>query len=188
MLPVVVEGIRLRLRELSARDHTALCRLWGDPVITRYMAFNAMSAQEVDQVISRARAESRKRPRSDYMLAAASIADDALIGTIRMTVGAERSIYCGRLTVDRKLQKQGYAAEIVELANRFCFTALNAHRVWGVVHRDNPAAGQTLLNTGMTFEGHIRDFFYARGTWHTVESFSILEDEWKLRSASQAPD
>lgn len=147
-----------------------------------------MSAQEVEQVISRARAESRKRPRSDYMLAAASIADDVLIGTIRMTVGAERSVYCGRLTVDRKLQNQGYAAEIVELANRFCFTVLNAHRVWGVVHRDNPAAGQTLLNTGMTFEGHIRDFFYARGTWHSVESFSILEDEWKLRSASQAPD
>jgi RimJ/RimL family protein N-acetyltransferase len=188
LLPVVVEGNRLRLRELSAGDHPALCRLWGDPAITRYMAFSVMSAQEVEQAIRQARAESRKRPRSDYMLAAADIAGDVLVGTIRMTIGAERSIYCGRLTVARELQKHGYAAEIVDLSNQFCFTVLNAHRVWGVVHRDNPAARQTLLNTGMTFEGCIRDFFYARGAWHTVESFSILEDEWKLRSAGRAPD
>ena len=72
----------------------------------------------------------------------------------------------------------GYAAEIVDLANGFCFTALNAHRVWGVVHQDNPAAKQALLKTGMTFEGRIRDFFYARGTWHNVDSYSILEHEW----------
>ena len=178
MFPVVVEGNRLRLRELAAADHPALCRLWGDPVIAHYMAFDAMGPQEVEQAIGEAQAEAQKQPRSDYTLGAATIADDGLVGTIRMTVGAFRSVYCGRLTVSRDYQNRGYAAEIVDLANGFCFTALNAHRVWGVVHQDNPAAKQALLKTGMTFEGRIRDFFYARGTWHNVDSYSILEHEW----------
>jgi RimJ/RimL family protein N-acetyltransferase len=112
------------------------------------------------------------------MLGVARIADDALVGTIRMTVGAYRSVYCGRLAVTRKQQSRGYAAEIVDLGNRFCFTILKAHRVWGVVHQDNPAAKQVLLNNGMTYEGRIRDFFYARGAWHNVDSYSILENEW----------
>jgi RimJ/RimL family protein N-acetyltransferase len=178
MFPVVVEGDRLRLRELADADHPELCRLWGDPVIAHYMAFDAMGPQEVEQAIGQAQAEAQKQPRSDYTLGAATIADDVLVGTIRMTVGAFRSVYCGRLTVSRDYQNRGYAAEIVDLANGFCFTALNAHRVWGVVHQDNPAAKQALLKTGMTFEGRIRDFFYARGIWHNVDSYSILENEW----------
>jgi [ribosomal protein S5]-alanine N-acetyltransferase len=179
VFPVVVEGSRLKLRELAAGDHPALCRLWGDSVIARHMAFSAMTPGEVDQAITEAQAETRRRPRTDYTLGAASIADNVLVGTIRMTSAAERSVYCGRLTVRRDLHNQGYASEIVELSSRFCFTVLKAHRVWGAAHEDNRAARQVLLNARMTFEGCIRDFFYARGAWHTVASYSILEDEWR---------
>jgi RimJ/RimL family protein N-acetyltransferase len=176
-----MDGDRLRLRELAPGDHPALCGLWGDAAIAHYMAFSAMTAPEVERTIGEARAEARRRPRGDYTLGAASIADDVLVGTIRMTVGAYRSVYCGRLTVSRELQNQGYASEIVDLGNRFCFTVLKAHRVWGAVHEGNPAARQTLLNSGLTYEGRIRDFFYARGAWHNVDSYSILEHEWPSR-------
>jgi [ribosomal protein S5]-alanine N-acetyltransferase len=184
MFPVLVEGDRLRLRELAAGDHPELCRLWGDPAIAFFMAFTAMNAQEAAQAIEEAQAEARKRPRTDYTLGAAGLADDLLVGTIRMTTGAYRSVYCGRLTVSRELRNQGYAAEIVNLGNRFCFTTLMAHRVWGVVHEDNPAARQTLLSSGLTHEGRIRDFFYARGAWHNVDSYSILEHEWPPAGAT----
>ena len=187
MFPVLIESQRLRLRELTAADHPALCQLWGDPVIAHYMAFSAMTAQEVAQAIAEAGAEARRRPRSDYTLGAASLADDVLVGTIRMTAGAFRSVYCGRLTVSRELQNKGYALEILDLAHRFCFTILKAHRVWGVVHEDNPSAKQALLKAGLTYEGHIRDFFYARGAWHNVDSYSILEDEWPPRPAGGRP-
>ena len=183
MSPALIEGYRLRLRELTADDHPALCQLWGDPVIAHYMAFTAMTAGEVAQAIGEAQAEARRRPRSDYTLGAASLASDVLAGTIRMTVGAFRSVYCGRLTVTRELQNQGYASEILDLAHRFCFTILKAHGVWGVVHVDNPSAKQALLKAGLTYEGRIRDFFYARGAWHNVDSYSILEHEWPPRQA-----
>ena len=185
MFPVLIESQRLRLRELTAADHPALCQLWGDPAIAHYMAFIAMTAAEVAQAIEEAQAEARRRPRSDYTLGAASLAGDVLAGTIRMTVGAFRSVYCGRLTVSRELQNQGYASEIVDLGNRFSFTILQAHRVWGVVHEDNPAAKRALLNSGYTYEGHIWDFFYARGAWHNVDSYSILEHEWPPRQAGR---
>lgn len=188
MFPVVVEGNRLRLRELAAKDHAVLCRLWGDPVIAHYMAFSAMTPQEVQQAITEAQAEASSQARSDYMLGAATVADDVLAGTVRMTAGGQRSVYCSRLTVSRDLQNQGYASEIVDLAERFCFTTLNAHRVWGVVHENNPAAQQVMVHAGMTFEGRIRDFFYARGEWHNVVSYSILENEWQLQPGDRVPN
>jgi RimJ/RimL family protein N-acetyltransferase len=129
MFPVVVEANRLRLQELAAADHLALCRRWGDPVIAHYTAFDAMGPQEVEQAIGEAQAEAQEQPRSDYTLGAATTADDVPVGTIRMTVGALRNVYCSRLTVSRDYQNRGYAAEIVDLANGFCFTSLNAHRV-----------------------------------------------------------
>ncbi len=68
----------------------------------------------------------------------------------RTAEGSRRcSVYCGRLTVSRELQSRGYASEMAELSNRFRFTVLKAHRVRGVVHEDNAAARQALLNTGM---------------------------------------
>jgi RimJ/RimL family protein N-acetyltransferase len=187
VFPVVVEGNRLRLRELRAEDYAVLCRLWGDPVIAHYMALSAMTPGEVQQAIEEAQAEARSRPRSDYMLGAARIADNVLAGTVRLSVGDQRSIYCSRLTVCRDVQNMGYASEIVDLSNRFCFTTLKAHRVWGVVHEDNQAAQQVMMHAGMTFEGRVRDFFYARDAWHNVVSYSILENEWQLRPAGRVP-
>lgn len=188
MFPVLVEGDRLRLRELATGDHPQLCRLWGDPVITHYMAFTAMTAREAAQAIEEAQSQARKRPRTDYTLGAATLADDLLVGTIQMTAGAYRSIYCGRLTVCQESRNLGYASQIVELASRFCFTTLMAHRVWGVVHTENPAAKQMLVASGLTREGRIRDFFYARGAWHDVDSYSILEHEWPPAVPGQEPD
>jgi RimJ/RimL family protein N-acetyltransferase len=151
------------------------------------MAFSIMTAPEVAQAIADAQADARGRPRTDYLLGAADLADDVLVGTIRMTIGPYRSIYCGRLAVCQEQQHQGYAGEIIELGNRFCFATLKAHRVWGVVHPDNSAARQALISGGLTYEGRIRDFFYARGAWHDVDSYSILEQEWLPGPSGQEP-
>ena len=185
MHPVEVTGSRgrLRLREFVTTDASALHRVYGDPVATRYLSFEPRSTDEVELIVRRIVVDARAVPRREYAMAVVATDDGSLIGMARLDVGDHRSGQIGfALRPDR--WHQGLGTEAVQALLELAFGRLGLHRVWGARSPTNEASARLMNRMGMREEGRIRDHVFVRGAWRDSVVHSILEDEWVAPRAS----
>jgi ribosomal-protein-alanine N-acetyltransferase len=69
-------------------------------------------------------------------------------------------------------------AEAVAVAVRFGFLRLRLHRIEANVTAGNAASAGLLKRLGFTLEGTWRDKVYARGQFHDLWQFGLLENEY----------
>lgn len=67
-LPTLTVGV-VRLREFTIGDTDALHRVYGDPVATRHLSFDARSREQVAEVLAGIIARRQADPRTEYALA-----------------------------------------------------------------------------------------------------------------------
>jgi RimJ/RimL family protein N-acetyltransferase len=182
-------GLRVFLREHVPSDVEAMRRIWCDPGLMRHMATPTMTLTDVENTLAEAAREARRDERRTYRLAVVRRADDVLAGSIALDLERYSSAYGHSITLDPAIARLGYGADTIHVLLGLAFEDLHLHRVWCMCAEDNAPARGLMLKAGFQPQGKIRDFCFKNDRWQAVDTFSILEDEWRAvergRSASR---
>ena len=182
IFPALVEGERIRVREVNIDDFEATWRWASRPEFFRFLPTDQPTRDEerawLDSVVD----EAHEVPRRQYELGIEVVDSCELIGMVRLGIDSERHRSAGigyGISPDR--WGHGYATEAAQLIVGFGFEVLWLHRVWATHHPDNLASRKVLERVGLGEEGRRRDDRFVGGAWCDSVVCSILEDEWRLR-------
>ena len=106
--------------------------------------------------------------------------DDEIVGEIEFfpitnyLVGYELSY----LIFGEEHAGKGYATEAVQLLTEYLFARLRTNRLQLNIHPDNEASRRVATKAGYTLEGLMRGCWFHGGTYHDLEIWSILRDEF----------
>jgi ribosomal-protein-alanine N-acetyltransferase len=185
IFPVLVEGERLRLREVNIDDLEATWE-WASRVeFFRFLPIDQPTREEERAWLDSIVTESHERARHQYELGVEVLDGSELIGMVRLGIDSERhrSANIG-YGISPNRWGNGYATEAAQLIVGFGFEALGLHRIWATHHPDNLASRKVLEKVGLREEGRRRDERFVGGLWYDSVVCSILEDEWRLRRGS----
>lgn len=179
MYPVEIAGLRLRLRELTDEDVAAVHSVYGDAEATRHLSFEPRDHAQVAAIVARSIDSAAVRPRTEYALAVTETASGGLVGFARLALDphAQRAATIG-FALRPASWGVGLGTETVHLLCALGFGRLGLHRIWAARAPLNTGSAKTLLRSGMTEEGRIREHVFVRGAWRDSVTYSILDHEW----------
>lgn len=104
---------------------------------------------------------------------------DEAVGTVELRPGADqdRNAELG-IMLDPDLHGDGLGTEAVGLMVRYGFETLGLHRIWARTDERNAAMQRVFKKCGFTHEGAQREHRYADGTYHDMEIYGLVRDEW----------
>jgi RimJ/RimL family protein N-acetyltransferase len=178
-LPLDTE--RLRLRDARADDFAAVHRYASDPEVTRFTSWGPNDAEETQEFLVRALAAANAEPRADFGLLVEERAHGAVIGGCGLHPRPHPREWEVGYVFARDAWGRGFATETVRALCGFGFETLGAHRLRAGVFVGNAASARVLEKLGFRREGHLRRAQLARGAWHDVWVYALLEDEWHSR-------
>jgi len=168
---------RLRLRAPLLRDAAALRDILGDPEVTRYHNMPTLTTLAEAQAALE-RLQQRYAARDTIRWAIEQVEHGDMIGTVgllrfdfehrRAEVGYE---------IARRLWGRGIAPEAAAAVIRYGFSVLGLHRIEAGILPGNDASVRVVQKLGFVEEGLRRDYLYAKGRFHTLRWFSLLETE-----------
>ena len=97
---------------------------------------------------------------------------------------AEIGIFVG----DKSIWGRGVGSEAMALVMGYGFDYLNLHRIFLRVFAENTRAIHVYESLGFQHEGRFRDTEWRHGRWHDMLYMSVLETEWRQRSAGKVAD
>jgi RimJ/RimL family protein N-acetyltransferase len=185
IFPVLVEGERIRLREVNIDDFEATWQWASRAEFFRFLPIDQPTRDEERAWLDSIVAQAHEIPRRQYHLGIKIVDGSKLIGMVRLAIDSQRhrsaSIAYG---ISPEHWGHGYATEAAQLIVGFAFDALGLHRVWASHHPDNIASRKVLEKVGLREEGRQRDDRFVGGVWYDSVVCSILEDEWRLKRGS----
>ena len=108
------------------------------------------------------------------------IDDNKMIGTARLVeIDYKRRSVMWGYGIDPRLWGDGYVFEIQELLKEYIFEKLKLNRLSGMTMVENNRTISTLLATGCTEEGILRQYYKKHnGGYHDAWMYSLLADEY----------
>ena len=177
-----METERLILRTLRDEDVEALCAIYGDAAVIRYMADQDKPVTELEElqwIIDWSRRMYGNGSGIRWAIQLKSAKNSGLIGT------------CGFHLLDRHNQhvevgydlakaywRQGIMSEALRPILRYGFERLSVHRIEANVTAGNIASVKTLLKAGFQQEGVWRERAYLRGRYYDLMQFGLLRGEF----------
>ena len=168
-----------RLRVSDARDMYDYARLES---VTRYLLWSPHTdSDDTRQYLSYV--QGRYREGTFYDWAIVDRASGKMIGTCGFPQIYElnASLEVGYV-LHPDFWGKGYATEVLGLLLQFAFTTLRMHRVEARCFEDHVASRRVMEKCRMRYEGSLRDGVLAKGHYHTVALYSILEQEFSISS------
>jgi len=186
----VLRTSRLVLRELNLEDCDALHEIESNPVVTRYLPFDARTAAEARAYLETAVCDQRANPRHTYDLAITlrnaqpelrlPVPDHTLIGrcglSIRRPQHQEAVVW---YVLHPAAWGRGFAVEAATAVLEFGFNGLGLHRIWADCDPRNTASCQVAERLNMRLEGHLRENYFLKGEWCSTAVYAMLEGEWR---------
>ena len=186
--PVVLDGGRLRLREVGLADLDDAWAWSSDERFFRYLPVEQPADREAERLwLESVIAEAIGTPRRQYQLGIELAETGSLVGMTRIGVDSERhrSANIG-YGVAPAFWGRGIASEAAALIVGFGFERLGMHRIWATHHPENVASRRVLDRLGFREEGRRRDDRMIGGRWSDSVVCSLLEDEWRAVPPSNA--
>ena len=186
--PVVLAGGRVRLREVGLADLDDAWAWSSDERFFRYLPVEQPANREAERLwLESVIAEAIGTPRRQYQLGIELAETGSLVGMTRIGVDSERhrSANIG-YGVAPAFWGRGIASEAAALIVGFGFERLGMHRIWATHHPENVASRRVLDRLGFREEGRRRDDRMIGGRWSDSVVCSLLEDEWRAISPSNA--
>ncbi|MFI8951599.1 GNAT family N-acetyltransferase [Streptomyces sp. NPDC053750] len=179
MYPVDRSSHRLRLRELTIDDVTAVCAVYGSPEATEHLSFEPRTREQVGQIVARSIAAATVTPRTEFAVAVVERNTDEPIGFGRLAADPhqQRGATMG-FALRPDAWGVGYGLETVQLLLGLGFDDLGLHRIWGARSPLNEASAKTMAAAGMTEEGIVREHVLKAGQWRDSVVHAILDREW----------
>ena len=168
---------RLRLREPLGRDAKALLGILGDPEVTRFHNMPTLTTLSEAQTALE-RLDQRYRARDTIRWAIELSASGEMVGTVgllRFDFEHRRAELGYELA--RREWGRGLTPEAAAGVLRYGFSVMKLHRIEAGVLPENNASVRVLEKLGFIEEGLRRDYLFAKGAFHTLRWFSLLETD-----------
>lgn len=166
-LTAVLETDLDRLTDWFSSDFEMLRRLGVHP-------FFPLTRQDEDEWLQRIIDD-----HSRFTFAIRSLAEDELLGIGSLIHVDWRSRHA-ELGITLGAQRgQGYGSDAVRVLLRYGFMELNLHRVYLMVHGDNPRAIKSYEKVGFVHEGAVREALLREGRYVDIIRMSVLASEWR---------
>ena len=180
----MLEGERVRLRELRRSDLPVIVEHYNDEDVVRFLAFwdGPFGEDDAEAFYER----NLGQPRESRALAVERLEDGAFLGTLGLhrVSWRERKASLGVALWDPGAHDKGHGTEALGLLLVYAFDVLNMHRVELTVFAYNERAIRVYEKLGFVQEGRRRDAWYWDGEYHDVWDMGLLRPEWeKLRQA-----
>jgi [ribosomal protein S5]-alanine N-acetyltransferase len=170
-LPLRTE--RLKLRGFAAGDLEALCAVFGDPEVMRYVGVERRPLERAQLAASQERVREHWDEHGFGPLAVVERASGTLVGEAGLQVldgGPEVEL---TYTLARAAGGRGYATEAARAALAWGFAGLRLQRIVAVAYPRNVASLKVIAKLGMAPEG--TQFCYGA----TLAKFGLAIDDWR---------
>lgn len=179
-----IQTERLILREFEEYDWRKIHNFLSDIEVQNYMIQNVASTDETKSYVQMFLEHKYEEPRRYVRFAVLLKADEQLIGECGINM-PNFNHYEGEIVY--RFAKihwgKGYASEVVSRMLNFGFEELKLHRVEALCDVRNAASIRVLEKSGMTREGCMREHRFVKGNWRNSVIYSILEQEFNMRSS-----
>lgn len=179
VMPVTLEGSRVRLEPLAERHLDDLARVADDDAVWRWITALPMDERGLRAWFDETRANAEAA--SEVPFATVDLASGRAVGSTRfMTIAPEhRRLEIGWTWVGTAYQRTGANREAKYLQLRHAFETLHAERVEFKTHARNERSRGALVGIGATFEGVLRHHtIMPDGTNRDSAFYSVLASEW----------
>lgn len=101
-----------------------------------------------------------------------------MIGTVGFTkIDAQNNCAEIGYVLNPQYHRLGYGYEAANEILKFGFSQLELHRIEARFMQGNTASEALMKKLGMTFEGYHRDLMKVKGTYRTIGTYAIIENE-----------
>lgn len=174
----VLETEHLFLRRIQRSDAAAVFDYARDPEMTHYTLWSHHKKMEeaefyVEQMLASYRAG---KPTPWAVIHKESRRMIGTAGFIRWQPVHERAEI--GYAIGRNWWGKGYASESSRAVVAFGFKTLHCNRIEAMCDVHNTASARVMEKIGMRYEGVLRQYLYAQGSYHDVKIYAILHSEW----------
>ncbi len=178
MAQPVLETARLFLRDVQTSDADAFLSYMQRKEYWHSLPIEPPTAGSIAAMLNQCLLDQARKPRTDFLLAAAEKASGQIVGEailhVRSTRWRQGEIGWG---VGSSHAGRGFATEIGEAMLRFGFQTLGLHRIYAQCRIENLTSRRIMSKLGMREEGIMRENVLARGSWWSSVQCSILSTE-----------
>lgn len=170
---------RLILRPFVAQDLQGIHDYSSDSVVTEFMTWGPNSEAQTQEFLNLAISRSKQANPTVIDFAVLLRETDQILGAITVRLsGFKSSIgeigYC----FSRTSWGQGIATEAVAAVVAFGFNELMLEKIWASSDPQNIGSIRVLQKTGLTQEGHLRKYIYAKGYWRDALLFGLVREDY----------
>jgi RimJ/RimL family protein N-acetyltransferase len=182
-----LEGKRLRLRPVEARDIPVLFQWYSNPMLMSLYDGIPFPTESFDAF------------EAEYLLWLETDADLGIAGSFIMELRADgRAIgECSWMLVERTgpfspdiyqvggiigpedLRGHGFGTEALQILRDYLFREREAHRLEAMTSAFNGGAMKTLHRNSFVREGVLREAVLIDGVWHDRVLFALLRPDWE---------
>jgi [ribosomal protein S5]-alanine N-acetyltransferase len=148
---MMIQTLRLTLRELTDGDLDFVAAMLADPVVMRYYP-KCYSRAEAGDWIKRQRARYIAHGHSLWLVEAPDEGPVGQVGLVRQTVHGVAECEVGYL-IHRAFWRRGYASEAARACRDHAFAALGQRRVISLIHPENLPSQGVAAKLGMRIVG-----------------------------------
>jgi RimJ/RimL family protein N-acetyltransferase len=179
-IPLPITTARLIVRRLAARDWKDLLELMSDEEFFRYQDGIPLDEDGVLRWLESDAHVKLTTPNQTLYLGIEVQDGGKLIGYASLDfTDPQRLQVTFSIGLNRKFQRQGFAAETVVALLTFCFEGLRLHRVAGWCDGRNAAACRLFEKAGLRREGEYLKSRWVHGEWANSVWYAILEEEFR---------
>lgn len=173
----VLETERFVLRELRTEDAPDVFRYFSMDEVTQYYDLESFSELgQAEQLIGQWREKFRLQEEIRWGITYRT--EDRIIGTCgfhhwnkahyKAEIGYE---------LDPQYWRQGVMTEVLGTIMRYGFASLGLNRIEAMIDPDNISSRKLLAKSGMTEEGRLRDYYFAKNQFVDAVIFAMLKRE-----------
>lgn len=165
---------RMTLRPLEMDDAPAVLGYAADPSVSQYTLWSAHRDLEDSRTFIRWLTGS-----GVWCWALVPECEHAVIGMCFLhSIQRQHKRAEIAFNLARPYWGRGLATEAVRAVLEVSFSTYSFNRIEGNCMIGNVAAGRVMEKCGMSFEGVLRQFLFAKDAFHDARLYAILRDEW----------
>lgn len=176
---------RLVLRPITSADTDAMLAYKSDADVVRYVPYDVLDREGVEQRIESTWARSVfDKPGDAVCLGVEDSASGQLVGDVVLFWHSEkdRSGEVGYI-FHPDVRGRGYAGEAVAALLDLGFDGLGLHRIVARINELNDASSRVVERLGFRLEARSVESIWFKGGWATMLEYALLDREWADRPA-----
>jgi RimJ/RimL family protein N-acetyltransferase len=175
-----IRTARLLIRAMIPDDAPGLAARRSDPEVARYQNWTIpYPLERAESMVAAIIAEDGPLNDEWWMGSVCDANSGEVLGDLVLHLDHEgRTAEIG-YTFFRGYWGKGFAVEALEALIAYLFEELEATRVFGMLHPDNPASAMVMERCGLLFEGHTKSSFWLDGEVSDDWIYGMTRPDWE---------